>query len=58
MNRAKNTLQRASGRAKELTGRLTGKRRTTLRGRLTQGKADVKDDALDAKKSARKLKRS
>jgi uncharacterized protein YjbJ (UPF0337 family) len=58
MNRARNALQRARGIAKTTAGRITGRRRTMMQGRVERAKADVKDDLLDAKKSVRRPRRS
>jgi uncharacterized protein YjbJ (UPF0337 family) len=43
MNRLRNKVQRASGRAKETVGRATGDRKLQGRGVGDQFKADVKD---------------
>jgi uncharacterized protein YjbJ (UPF0337 family) len=43
IDKAKNALQDAQGKAKEALGKATGDKDTEARGRTDQSKADIKD---------------
>jgi uncharacterized protein YjbJ (UPF0337 family) len=62
--RIKNASRRTIGRMKVAAGRIGGRRRTMIRGRADQAKADLRDDtenvrqdAKDVRAGARKTKR-
>jgi len=55
--RIRNALQRLVGKLRVIAGRLSGRRRTTMRGLADQRKADLKDDVESVKDVGRKTRR-
>jgi len=58
VSRTRNAFQRAKGKVRVVAGRLTGRRRTVIRGRVDQAKADLKDGVEDLKNLGRQVKGS
>jgi uncharacterized protein YjbJ (UPF0337 family) len=55
-DKAKNAGRNATGKAKEVAGRISGNRRTEQRGRRDQVKADLKDAGEQLKDTGGKIK--
>ena len=54
--KAKHTGEKAKGKVKEATGKVTGKKRLEAEGKAEQGKADLKQSGKKAKNAAKKVR--
>ena len=54
--KAKHTGEKAKGKVKEATGKVTGKKRLEAEGKADQGKADLKQSGKKAKNAAKKVR--
>ena len=54
--KAKHTGEKAKGKVKEATGKVTGKKRLEAEGKADQGKADLKQSGTKAKNAAKKVR--
>jgi uncharacterized protein YjbJ (UPF0337 family) len=53
--KAKHAGEKAKGKVKEATGKVTGNKRLTAEGKADQGKADVKQSGGKVKDAAKKV---